>query len=1023
MTPLENRLILHQFLCREFGYSDLATMLDRLRDVPAGFFRGESEYARALYLNPDKASITSSSFADYDAEIAVLSRRLRMTPEHERGWKPHQWLSLLFAEHYLHRYFDDPQRLRDELNKVKAQDPLTASMPDYTLEELRTVAIQSATGSGKTLVMHAHIQQYRRIAGAAGKPPNNVILVTPNEQLSEQHVRELHESNLPARLFSSEAGADLLASIEIIDLNKLAEKKGVKRVAVSDFGANNLVLVDEGHLGASGKVWRQRRAELAEGGFTFEYSATFNQITGKDDALRDAYGKSLIFDYPYRRFHADGYGKDYAIANLPGGAEDENSAMYLLGSLLSFYRQCRLWREGHAGWTDFNVTRPLMVFLGKTVTGNSRPDLETKSDVLRILDFLGWVLARDKEVRPMIARLLAGKSGLNEDDGADYFADRFSDLKDDGADAIYDDICETLFHGKGRLHVVYLTQGEGELHLRTADNAPFGVLNVGDSTALHKLLDEGDHPYLTIDREAGFAQLLFADVDRTDSPVNIVIGARRFIAGWNSWRVSTMGLMHVGVGEGPEIIQMFGRGIRLKGWNMTLKRHRASGTEPPQDSDPLAELETLRIFGLKSDYMQRFRDILDTDGIATERETIVLPVTWNFAKKKLKVVRLKEGLRYDRSKDRPILPSPDRSDRPTAELDLYSRLQALDSRSGADLAAGARTPIKLQSHHRALFNRTRIHDKLLARKRREGWHNLAIDHATLDALLDRDDWYNLYMPQERLEPRSFASLLELEDVAVELIADYASKFWRKQRAKWEYDNIEIRELDESDANNIREYRLSVDARKKGLVEEVRAFVSRLREGTAHHLRLGAIMATAHAYTPLLYRTKDGEVGVQPVLLDMNEKQVVETLADLAQNDSPCLHGRELYLIRNLSRGRGVSFFDDHSYYPDFIVWLADGDSQHILFLDPKGLVRYGQDERRKVGLHTNIVEVEERVRQEDPTVRLHAYVLSVTPPNQIGDDPRPQEEWERRGVYFLKDNDWAPRLLQHAVSSVQEQTA
>ena len=35
-----------------------------------------------------------------------------------------------------------------------------------------------------------------------------------------------------------------------------------------------------------------------------------------------------------------------------------------------------------------------------------------------------------------------------------------------------------------------------------------------------------------------------------------------FIAGWNSWRVSTMGLMHVGVGEGSEIIQMFGRGVR-----------------------------------------------------------------------------------------------------------------------------------------------------------------------------------------------------------------------------------------------------------------------------------------------------------------------------------------------------------------------------------------------------------------------------------------------------------------------------
>ena len=98
--------------------------------------------------------------------------------------------------------------------------------------------------------------------------------------------------------------------------------------------------------------------------------------------------------------------------------------------------------------------------------------------------------------------------------------------------------------------------------------------------------------------------------------MNIVIGARRFIAGWNSWRVSTMGLMHVGVGEGPEIIQMFGRGVRLKGRDMSLKRHRESGAEPPADGHRLAELETLRIFGLRANYMQTFQDLLQSEGIS-----------------------------------------------------------------------------------------------------------------------------------------------------------------------------------------------------------------------------------------------------------------------------------------------------------------------------------------------------------------------------------------------------------------------
>ncbi len=925
MTPLENRLVLHRFLCREFGYPDLAAMLEKLRDVPAGVAPGgESEYAKALYLNPATARISSDRFAEYDSAIAETARRLRMTPEHARGWKPHQWLALLFAEHYLRLYFKDQERLLAALNEEKQRGHLTASMPDYKADELRTVAVQSATGSGKTLVMHANILQYRRLASAAGRPPRNVILVTPNEQLSEQHGRELLVSNLPGRIFSREAGASLLPTVEIIDVNKLAEKQGVKRVAVRDFGDNNLVLVDEGHLGASGKVWRKLRGELAEGGFAFEYSATFNQIAGRDAALRDAYGKSLLFDYPYRAFHGDGYGKDFEIVNLPQGAEDENSRMYLLGALLSFYRQCRIWREGRAGWAEFNVARPLWAFLGKTVTGGGKADRETRSDVVAILDFLGWVLAHGGEVRPMLDRLLAGESGLTDQDGADYFTGRFVGLEDIGATALYDDICATLFHGAGRLHVRYLTRGEGELHLRTADNHPFGIVNVGDSAALYRLLGARGNPDFDMSKEPGFARRLFAGADRADSTVNIVIGARRFIAGWNSWRVSALGLMHVGVGEGPEIIQMFGRGVRLKGWNMSLKRHRHTAAAVPANSNGLTELETLRIFGLKSAYMQTFRDMLATDGVATEE--IRLPVTWNFARRQLKIVRLREGLDYARSGDRSVLPAPDGADRPKAELNLFSRLQALEtgSRRAAAEAQAQAASARLERRHTALFDHTRIYDKLLARKEREGWHNLSIDRATVDALLDRDDWYELHLPPERLAPKNFADLLKLEDVAVELIADYAGRFWRRQRRRWEGKNLEVRTLDESDPNHIREYRISVDESKAHLAGEIRTLSSNIREVSFWNLGFGVLMRDAHAYKPLLHVAGKRVVTVRPVLLNDGEKKVVEALTDLAKRGDPCLQERELFLIRNMSRGHGVSFFEDHAYYPDFIVWLAKG---------------------------------------------------------------------------------------------------
>ena len=1020
MTSLQSRLALHRFVCREFGYDDMDRMLERLRDARGVLISGgESDYAQALAPHPSRARVTADQFAKYDANIVEHSRRLRMTEERGRTWKPHQYLALLFTEHYLHRYFDDIEALCADLNHEKASHHPTAGMPDYTVEDLHTLAFQSATGSGKTLLMHAHILQYQHYLKRAGRRLNNIVLVTPNEQMSVQHEREMRESGLGARLFSSEASSDLFQTVEILDLNKLADKTGVKRVAVTDFGDDNLVLVDEGHLGASGNAWRERRRELASGGFTFEYSATFNQIAGKSTDLLNAYGKCLLFDYTYRRFHADGYGKDYAILNLPGGEQDENSNMYLLGCLLTFYQQYRIWRDKGAFWKAFNPAKPLWVFLGKTVTGTSNADQATRSDVISILKFLGWVLAHSEDVRSMIQLLLAGESGLLDSTGNDYFSGRFSHLP--SGEDLYADLCETLFHGAGRLHVVYLTAGAGELHLRTADNDPFGVVNVGDSAKLYKLLTEKTNSDFDVDREMGFAARLFADVDRQDSTVNIVIGARRFIAGWNSWRVSTMGLMHVGVNEGPEIIQMFGRGVRLKGYNMSLKRHREIGEELPTDSDELAELEKLYIFGLRANYMQTFRDLLEKEGMRAEQETFSLPTTWNFAKKTdLKLIRLKDDRKYNLSTERPVLPGPDYNSR-MVTLDLYSQLQSVASDGAAFSEETEPNSVNLTSHA-AFFNTARIYERLLSRKQQKGWHNLVIEQQIVEQLLQSNDWYDLYMPLDRLNPTGFGQMRGLENIAVDLITEYADNFWRRQRRRWEHGELEVVTLAEDDPNNALSYELSVDVTEDQLVKDASDLAYNIREGRCdeledwyRNLNIGIISSQAHAYQPLLYAKKDRIVTVQPVPLDENEKRVVERLEELARTGDPCLQGKELFLIRNLTRGRGVSFFDDFGYYPDFIVWLKDDEQQHVLFLDPKGLSRFGQRERKKMQLHHEIVEIEERVRENDPDLYLSAYILSVTRAPEIDDSGRSASEWKADGVYFLNETDCLQQVITHAL--------
>ena len=1030
---LENLLILLRFMCREFGYPDTSAMLRDLHRAPDSFeFNYESEYLRALYVNSAEANVSHCQLAKYDANIIAHSSQLRMTPEYSRMWKPHQYLALLFTEHYLHRYFDDAEQLCSDLNQQRLKDPAHRALPEYTLDDLRIIAFQSATGSGKTLLMHAHILQYQHWLKWAKKKLNNVILLTPNEQLSVQHERELQASGLSARLFANETNADFFTSVEIIDLNKLADKKGIKRVAVQEFGENNLVLVDEGHLGASGKVWRDRRGELSRGGFTFEYSATFNQIAAKNDEFRQTYGKCLLFDYPYRDFHQHGYGKDYAILNLPEGMQDANSTTYLLGCLLTFYQQYCIWKDKAYLWPDFNLTKPLWVFLGKTVTGgSSKKDRTTGSDIAAILDFLGWVLAHEDETRNLTDQLLTGKSGLTDASGSEYFAGHFDYLKDKYSqpknfDGLYADICDALFHGRGRLHVVYLTAGEGELHLRCADNPVFGVVNVGDSTALHKMLTQNDHPDLDIDREQGFAERLFHSVDQPDSPVNIVVGARRFIAGWNSWRVSTMGLMHVGVNEGPEIIQMFGRGVRLKGWNMGLKRHTRSGGPLPSDHTGLEELEKLYIFGLRANYMQTFRELLAKEGIdSSEKTTVCLPTTWNFARQTdLKLLRLKENRKYSISEERPVLPDPNSQNAPRVSLNLYSKLQAMNSNETASALEAQQTTIKIPAGYIPLFNRTRIYDKLLASKQQKKWHNLTIKPETVDRLLETNDWYDLYAPPEQLSATDFKQVQALENIAINLITEYADQFWRRQRRKWEYQNMEVVKLSVEDRNNIEAHQLTVDTAETRLIDHIRSLEDKISTGNYPTLEFGAILTEFHAYQPLLYVTpsppgveNERKITIQPVPLNESEKKVVERLARLAKENDPCLRGKELYLIRNLTRGRGVSFFDDYRYYPDFIVWLKEKDRQHVLFLDPKGLGWYPDKTDRKVQLHREILNVEKRISETEPNLHLRAYVLSVTDREKILGGTLTEDEWKQEGVYFLSDPNCLQQVIEHALEN------
>jgi len=180
--------------------------------------------------------------------------------------------------------------------------------------------------------------------------------------------------------------------------------------------------------------------------------------------------------------------------------------------------------------------------------------------------------------------------------------------------------------------------------LRVGDNEPFGVINVGDDTKLCRLCE--GKPHLVVG-ERDFETSLFKAINEPQSSVNLLIGSKKFTEGWNSWRVSTMGLMNVGRTEGAQIIQLFGRGVRLKGYERSLKRSNRVNIPDEVVRPPyLGTLETLNIFGIKADYMAQFREFLAEEGLSANEERIefFLPVIRNLGSKKLKTIRLKKTI-------------------------------------------------------------------------------------------------------------------------------------------------------------------------------------------------------------------------------------------------------------------------------------------------------------------------------------------------------------------------------------------
>lgn len=1087
------QLVLSRFMFRFFKDGTLHGLKIRLGEDR---FEGIHEDGQSLFFHELSNYLFEVDLINLDElrryDLNIVKHWQQITEHRNRKedtvlkMKYFQYLSLLFTEIYLDWYFNRKQELLDGLNSeltiYDAENNETAKdrvnqFKSYILDDLNKLAYWNATGSGKTLLLHVNILQYLHYYqnGNTHHYPDKIILLTPDERLSQQHLDELYNSGFShIQLFDKNKSAPFKGTVEVIDINKLADDMGDKTVAVEAFEGNNLVLIDEGHkgTGTAAGAWMRRRDKLTRDGFAFEYSATFGQaVSGGNNveaveaeikkkkakllfettalgkltdeklaqleltseelrdariqATREVYGKSIIFDYSYKFFYEDGYGKESLILNLNPNEDkkDERRYEYFTACLLSFYQQQYLFNRNKYKLGEFNIEKPLWVFVGNTVSGED-------SDIHAVLRFLAWFLNNEIQAKSWIRDLVENKARILDTKERNIFEKRFTALMN-GPEDIYSDILSRLFnttHSGQRLRVLNLIGSKGELALQVGEAKPFGLINIGDSPSLYKMCEDDT----TFDYQRDdFAKSLFHTLNDKDSQLHILIGSRKFTEGWSSWRVSTMGLLNMGRGEGSQIIQLFGRGVRLKGRNYSLKR--STPGERPKGLH-LEKLETLNIFGIRADYMATFKQYLEDEGITPSDEILELNFETrpNMPNTKLKTLKLKDGYKDNQKNGFKRVYFPELYDvpaelqgkikHPHIKLDLYPKLESIDtSRKGDNTPVNVRNEAKLDYKVISAFDFDRIYLAIQAYKLQRGWSNLRLHKQRLiDFCLGKaniaNNWYTLSIPASELEIKQYSDIAKQEDIMLRLLTDYTDRFYNALKNAYEGQFYEITQVIEDDPCMIKMYHFEIEESDDGLdyaerLEQLQQIVTQGEIGKAKSWNAPGMIAVTfdkHLYYPLLSIEKNADLPLKmrPTAFDApSEITFIQDLQEFIETPKgqKIIGNKSLYLLRNAdTKSKGLGFATAGNFYPDFLLWLVDDESgkQWLSLIDPKGIRNLNLDDA-KFGLYKEIKELEKKL--SDDNLSLSAFIVSETRFVDLINVSEPKDKIEERNVLFLED--------------------
>jgi hypothetical protein len=231
----------------------------------------------------------------------------------------------------------------------------------------------------------------------------------------------------------------------------------------------------------------------------------------------------------------------------------------------------------------------------------------------------------------------------------------------------------------------------------------------------------------------------------------------------------------------------------------------------------------------------------------------------------------------------------------------------------------------------------------------------------------------------------FAGRERLQEAVSSLLRKYVDKFYAAYQRRWESERMVLRPLT-GDHPNFADYKVRVRSSDEERVEQVKSVIAEATRIYNEEVReLPNIHFDRHLYQPLLLKRGE-KIKSAPPGLHESEETFIKELRKYCEEQSMDGAGRykevrrnvEIFLLRN-HEDIGVRFFRSSGFYPDFILWVKQGSTQRIVFVEPHGMFNEDAPETNdKVRLYQALRELEGQFAASREMIVLDSFIVSVT---------------------------------------------